>query len=68
MQFSVLHFSAITQAISESSCETALAAVHQARKVGAKVSYDTNLRLNLWPIESAKDIIKEIVHKIEVPR
>ena len=66
VQFSVLHFSAITQAISESSCETALAAVHQARKVGAKVSYDTNLRLNLWPIESAKDIINSTIPLCDV--
>ena len=52
-QTRILHLSAITQAISVSSCETAFAAIFQARKNGVKVSYDTNLRLKLWSLDRA---------------
>ena len=65
-QTRILHLSAITQAISGSSCETAFAAIHQARKHGVKVSYDTNLRLKLWSLECAKDVINRTVPLCEV--
>src|SRR4249920_2874221 len=48
-----LHVSAIGQAISadaRAACDTAIAA---ARAAGVKVSYDTNLRLRLWDLETA---------------
>jgi len=50
-----LHVSGISLAISESACETALAAMRAARAVGAQVSFDTNLRLALWPLAQARD-------------
>ena len=53
----VLHVSAITQAISASACDSAFAAFEAARAGGAKVSYDTNLRLSLWPIARARATI-----------
>ena len=65
-QTRVLHLSAITQAISVSSCETAFAAIHQARKNGVKVSYDTNLRLKLWSLDRARDVINRTVPMCEV--
>ena len=49
----LLHLSGITLAISASSHETALAAVHIARAAGVNVSFDTNLRLKLWPSAAA---------------
>lgn len=52
-----LHFSAISQAISASACDTAFAAVELARNAGTLVSYDPNLRLALWPLARAKAII-----------
>ena len=60
-QTRILHLSAITQAISVSSCETAFAAIFQARKNGVKVSYDTNLRLKLWSLDRARDVINRTV-------
>ena len=54
----VLHASAISQAISASACDTVFAAIDAARKAGAKVSYDTNLRLKLWPLPRARAIVK----------
>ena len=65
-QTRILHLSAITQAISVSSCETAFAAIHQARKNGVKVSYDTNLRLKLWSLDRARDVINCTVPMCEV--
>jgi 2-dehydro-3-deoxygluconokinase len=65
-QSKVLHLSAITQAISASSCETAFAAIHKARKSGVKISYDTNLRLKLWPLNQARDVINQVVPMCDV--
>lgn len=53
----VLHISAISQAISTSACDACFAAIDAARAGGAHVSYDTNLRLKLWPLARAKAII-----------
>ena len=52
-----LHVSGISQAISESACATANEAMRIARAANVKVSYDTNLRLKLWPIERARAVI-----------
>lgn len=49
-----LHLSAITQAISPTMCAASFAAIGIARAAGTLVSYDTNLRLALWPIEQAR--------------
>ena len=65
-QTRILHLSAITQAISVSSCETAFAAIFQARKNGVKVSYDTNLRLKLWSLDRARDVINRTVPMCDV--
>ena len=65
-QTRILHLSAITQAISVSSCETAFAAIFQARKNGVKVSYDTNLRLKLWSLARARDVINRTVPMCDV--
>ena len=65
-QTRILHLSAITQAISVSSCETAFAAIFQARKNGVIVSYDTNLRLKLWSLDRARDVINRTVPMCDV--
>lgn len=53
----VLHVSAISQAISPSACDAVFAAVEAARERGTAVSYDTNLRLSLWPLARARAVI-----------
>lgn len=55
------HMSAIGQAISESARAAGDAAIALARKGGAKVSYDTNLRLRLWDLETARAKINDTV-------
>ncbi|MFC4350300.1 sugar kinase [Fodinicurvata halophila] len=56
-QARVLHVSGISQAISDKACDAVFAAIAAVRAAGGLVSYDTNLRLNLWPLARARAII-----------
>ena len=56
-----LHLSAISQAISAAARRTCEAAIDAARHAGARVSYDTNLRLRLWDIDEARRTIEATV-------
>ena len=49
----VLH----VQAISPSACDSVFAAIDAARDSGAKISFDSNLRLKLWPLSRARAVI-----------
>lgn len=49
-----LHLSGITLAISAGACDTAFEAMDTARETGTKVSFDSNLRLKLWPLARAR--------------
>ncbi|EKV28594.1 2-dehydro-3-deoxygluconate kinase [Caenispirillum salinarum AK4] len=53
----IFHCSAISQAISASACDSVFAALEAAREAGVATSYDTNLRLKLWPLARARAII-----------
>ncbi|WP_237217817.1 sugar kinase, partial [Falsiroseomonas oryziterrae] len=50
----ILHLSGITLGISTSSCDAAFRAMEIARAAGVTVSFDTNLRLRLWPLARAR--------------
>ncbi len=52
----VLHVSGISQAISASACDMVFEAIAVARAAGVTVSYDTNLRLGLWPLARARAV------------
>jgi 2-dehydro-3-deoxygluconokinase len=56
-----LHVSGVSQAISASACDTVFAAIEVAREAGVCVSYDSNLRLKLWPLKRAQAIIRATV-------
>jgi 2-dehydro-3-deoxygluconokinase len=60
------HLSAIGQAISESARETCDAAISAARASGVKVSYDTNLRLRLWDLDTARRTIDATIARCDV--
>jgi 2-dehydro-3-deoxygluconokinase len=62
----VLHVSAISQAISESAAATVVAAIDIARRHDVTVSYDTNLRLRLWPLERARATIHAAMRRIDI--
>ena len=57
----MLHLSGISAAISTSACDTCFAAVDIARAAGVRVSFDTNLRLKLWPIARARAVMRELI-------
>ena len=50
----IVHASGISMAISAGACDTVLAAFEMARASGAKISFDSNLRLKLWPLARAR--------------
>jgi 2-dehydro-3-deoxygluconokinase len=52
-----VHASGISMAISASACDAVIAAFELAREAGAKVSFDSNLRLKLWPLARARAMI-----------
>ena len=52
-----VYASGISMAISASAADSVLAAFEEAHAAGAKVSFDSNLRLKLWPLESARTLI-----------
>jgi 2-dehydro-3-deoxygluconokinase len=52
-----LHVSGISQAISAAACDAVFRAIEIVRAAGGKVSYDTNLRLKLWPLTRARAIV-----------
>ncbi len=49
-----LHYSGISQAISEAAREQCAAAVRIAHSAGSKISFDSNLRLKLWSLQDAR--------------
>ena len=55
-QTKVLHVSGISQAISASAADMVFEAIRIAREAGVTVSYDTNLRLRLWPLARAQAV------------
>ncbi len=62
----VLHVSGISQAISDTAADTVFAAIEKMRGAGRLVSYDTNLRLQLWPLDRARAIIHAAVARSQI--
>jgi 2-dehydro-3-deoxygluconokinase len=62
----ILHVSGISQAISPQACDAVFAAIALAREVGTMVSYDTNLRLKLWPLDRAKAVLAAATAKADI--
>ena len=56
-----LHLSGISLAISPGACDTAFDAMAIAREAGTLVSFDSNLRLKLWPLARAQACIVQAV-------
>ncbi len=52
----ILHVSGISQAISASAADMVFEAIRLAKAKGVTVSYDTNLRLRLWPLARAQAV------------
>jgi 2-dehydro-3-deoxygluconokinase len=50
-----VHASGISMAISDSACKAVLLSFEESKGAGAKISFDANLRLKLWPLEGARE-------------
>jgi len=61
-----LHVSGVSQAISKSACDAVFHAIKVARGNGTLVSYDSNLRLKLWPLQRAKATIHKAMGKCDI--
>lgn len=62
----VLHLSGISVAISNTACDAAFAAIDHAHANGAQVSFDTNLRLKLWPLPRARAVMTEVLRVTDI--
>lgn len=62
----ILHLSAISQGISLEACDTGFEAMALARAAGARIAYDTNLRLALWPLPRARAVIREALRLCDI--
>lgn len=61
-----LHLSGITLAISDSAYETSLHAMREATQSQTRVSFDSNLRLRLWPLQKAQTRISEAIKRCDL--
>jgi 2-dehydro-3-deoxygluconokinase len=61
-----LHLSGISQAISTSACDAGFRAMEIARAAGVQISYDTNLRLRLWPAARAAAVIHAAIAMADI--
>jgi 2-dehydro-3-deoxygluconokinase len=64
----VLHVSGISQAISANAADAVFAAIRIAREAGVAVSYDTNLRLRLWPLARAQAVTNAAMALADIAR
>ena len=62
----ILHLSGISLAISPQACDTAFAAMQLARQAKTLVSFDSNLRLKLWPLERARACVRQAVSLCDI--
>lgn len=62
----ILHVSGISQAISTRAADAVFDAMAAARAAGVLLSYDTNVRLKLWPIARARAVIHEAMTDIDI--
>lgn len=62
----ILHLSGISAAISDSACDTCFAAIEIAKASRVRVSFDTNLRLKLWPIARARAVMRELIAQSDI--
>lgn len=62
----ILHVSGISQAISADAADAVFSAIAMVREAGGQVSYDTNLRLKLWPLARARAVIHAAVAMCDI--
>jgi 2-dehydro-3-deoxygluconokinase len=63
---SVLHLSGVSLAIGTTACDAAFEAIAHAREHGVQLSFDTNLRLKLWPLARARATMLEVIRQTDI--
>ncbi|QJD82023.1 sugar kinase [Cohnella herbarum] len=61
----LLHITGITPALSASCRETMLEAIKIARSNGVKIVFDPNLRLKLWPLGEARNVLLQLAEEAD---
>lgn len=64
----ILHVTGISQAIGDGPADAVFTAIEAAKAAGVTVSYDTNLRLNLWPLDRARAVIHAAMSRCDIAR
>lgn len=64
----LIHVSGISQAISASAADTVFAAMERVKANGGLVSYDTNFREALWPLDRARAVIHAAIAHADIAR
>jgi len=62
----LFHTSGITPALSASAAEATIEAVHEAKKLGVKVSIDLNYRTRLWSQERASEVMTKLMKNTDI--
>ena len=62
----VFHLSGISLALSPGACDAGFSAIEAARAAGVRVSFDTNLRLKLWPAPRARAVMTEAMRLADI--
>ncbi len=62
----ILHVSGISQAISGTAADTVFKAIEIVKNAGGRISYDTNLRLKLWPLERCKAVTHAAMSQCDI--
>lgn len=62
----ILHVTGITPALSASCREAVFAAIHVAQAKGALVSFDPNMRRNLWSADEARPVMERLLRAADI--
>ena len=61
-----LHVTGITPALSEGCRETVERAIELGRAAGLEVSFDPNMRLKLWTVEQAREVMFPLIQRCTI--
>lgn len=64
----LIHVSGISQAISDKAADTVFTAIARMKAKGGLVSYDTNFRESLWPLDRARATIHAAIAGADIAR
>ena len=62
----LLHLTGITPALSESCRQTVYRAIELAREAGLTISFDPNLRMKLWSLQEAREVLCDLIGKADL--